>query len=387
MSERTLLLAICLLLWTLPHVVSALPAQLSVPGVVIDHLPAGSGLFIGSPSLVILPGGDYVASHDDFGPHSSLNRTIIFRSHDRGQTWKREAEIAGQYWSTLFVHQQTLYLLGTSREYGSIVIRRSNDGGQTWTTPSDDRTGLLLSDGQYHCAPGPVTLHAGRLWRAFERREPQTGWAEHFSALMLSVPGGADLLDARQWRASAPLPCDASWNMHGWLEGNAVFSPSGEMIDILRTGDTIPEKAALVTVSPDGRQLQFAPDTGQILFPGGCKKFTIRFDPVSHRYWSLSNDAPMPYPGIAAGNIRNTLTLISSPDLKTWKVCSVALHHPDPQRHGFQYADWQFDGEDIVFVARTAFDDGIGGAHSAHDANYLTFHRLSHFRVLSPDSP
>ena len=364
------------------HAAAEISMQTQVPGVVITHSPAASGLYIGSPSLAILPGGDYVASHDDFGPRSTLNKTFVFRSHDRGLTWKLEAQITGQYWSTLFVHHQFLYLLGTSREYGTVVIRRSSDGGQSWTTPQDDHSGLLLSADQYHCAPGPVTVHAGRLWRAFERRDPPSGWAEHFSALMLSVPVDADLLDAHAWRTSAPLPNNPAWNLHGWLEGNAVVSPTGQLLDILRTGDTTPEKVALAAVSTDGRQLHFAPETGVTLFPGGCKKFTIRFDPQTHLYWSLSNAVPTPYPGISAGSIRSTLALISSPDLRQWRVRSVALQHPDPLRHGFQYADWQFDGEDIVFAARTAYDDSSGGAHNAHDANYLTFHRLTHFRGL-----
>ena len=48
--------------------------------------------------------------------------------------------------------------------------------------------------------------------------------------------------------------------------------------------------------------------------------------------------------------------------------------------HGFQYVDWQFNNTDLIAVCRTAFDDDSGGAHSAHDANYLTFHRIKDFR-------
>ena len=33
------------------------------------------------------------------------------------------------FWSSLFVHRDAVYLLGTSQQYGSIVIRRSDDGG------------------------------------------------------------------------------------------------------------------------------------------------------------------------------------------------------------------------------------------------------------------
>lgn len=43
---------------------------------------------------------------------------------------------------------------------------------------------------------------------------------------------------------------------------------------------------------------------------------------------------------------------------------------------GFQYVDWQFDGDDIIYTVRTAYD----GAHSFHDANRITFGRLPGFR-------
>ena len=66
------------------------------PGVVINHSPASSGLYIGSPSIAVLTNGDYVASHDFFGPQSKEEikaRTLVFRSSDKGNTWKKASEI------------------------------------------------------------------------------------------------------------------------------------------------------------------------------------------------------------------------------------------------------------------------------------------------------
>jgi hypothetical protein len=77
---------------------------------------------------------------------------------------------------------------------------------------------------------------------------------------------------------------------------------------------------------------------------------------------------------------RNKLVLTSSTDLRNWRVESSLLQHADADRHAWQYVDWQFDGDDMIYVSRTAFDDGLGGAHTAHDANYLTFHRIVDFR-------
>jgi hypothetical protein len=54
----------------------------------------------------------------------------------------------------------------------------------------------------------------------------------------------------------------------------------------------------------------------------------------------------------------------------------------DPEKSvrntGFQYVDWQFDGEDILYLVRTAYD----GAHNFHDSNRITFHRLAQFREV-----
>lgn len=356
-----------------------------VPGVVIDHSAASSGKYVGSPSIAILPGGDYVASHDVFGPSSTEHKqavTRVFRSRDRGRTWKHLADVRGQFWSTLFVHRGDLYLMGTYAHYHNAVIRRSSDGGRTWTQPKDAESGLLLL-GRFHCAPVPVLEHDGRLWRGMEDTTNPRRWGLPFRALMMSAPLDADLLRAESWTVTNRLAGESAWlegKFNGWLEGNAVLTPDGQVVDVLRVDCPQGGMAAIVQISPDGRSASFDPRSGLIDFPGGAKKFTIRYDAKSKRYWSLASFVPPKYRKARAGGVRNTLALTSSNDLRHWKVNCILLYHPDVRRHGFQYPDWQFDGEDIVAAIRTAYDDGLGGAHNAHDANYLTFHRFEGFR-------
>ncbi|MDR3752127.1 MAG: hypothetical protein P4K94_11650, partial [Terracidiphilus sp.] len=120
-------------------------------------------------------------------------------------------------------------------------------------------------------------------------------------------------------------------------------------------------------------------------FPGGAKKFSIRYDKVSRKYWTLSNPA-LPSEPLSATNpaaVRNTLALMSSADLHHWTVERIVLSHADATKFAFQYVDWQFDGADMVVASRTAFEDESGGAHRAHDANFLTFHRIRDFRKRS----
>lgn len=358
-----------------------------VPGVVIDYSPASSGLYIGSPSLAVLPNGNYVASHDFFGPKSAefkSARSAVFRSSDRGQSWQQVSLVEGAFWSSLFVHRGALYLLGPDRHHGNILIRRSTDGGETWTSPTNASTGLLRDNGEYHCAPMPVLEHNGRLWRAFEWRNPPIAWGINYRAGMLSAPVDADLLNAANWTHAEFLPSDRSWNggdMGAWLEGNAVVTPAGDLVDILRVQTKSPdEKAAIVSISADGRKATFDPAKGFVNFPGGAKKFTIRFDPQTKLYWSLASIVHERHRATNPGGIRNTLALTCSPDLTNWTVRCLLLYHPDVKKHGFQYVDWLFDGEDMIAACRTAYDDGVGGANNNHDANFLTFHRFAGFR-------
>lgn len=356
------------------------------PGTVVNHLDARRRQYVGSPSLAILAEGTYLASHDVFGPGSPRNETHVFASADRGATWEPRAHIVGQWWSTLFTHRGALYLMGTSREYGRVVIRRSDDDGAIWTTPSDATTGLLLDQGEYHCAPVPVLSHNGRLWRGMEQVRGQGSWSDrHFCAFMMSAPVDADLLVADSWTSSNRLARNPAvlGDPYGvWLEGNAVVTPDGEVVDVLRmnhwTGATT--KAAIVRIDPSGRRATFYLHRDLVDLPGAVTKFTIRHDQESDHYWTLANHVPDPKAVARGLRARNTLALLRSPDLRNWEVRATVLHHSDDLRHGFQYVDWLTESEDIVFLARTAWDDNSTGAHNYHDANFLTFHRITDFR-------
>jgi len=385
MIRAAILLIAAAVTSAVPAADPARPDPSPVPGVVIDHIPASTRCYVGSPGLAVLPDGSLAASHDIFGPGSPRDETRVFGSGDRGRSWKRLADIRGQWWSTLFAHRGALYLLGTSREYGHAVIRRSGDGGRTWTEPRDSRTGLLLGDGKYHCAPVPVVVHGGRIWRAMEDAMGPGGWGLHFRAFVMSAPEDADLLDGASWTATNRIGRDPAWlggAFGGWLEGNAVVTPDGKVANVLRVDvPALPEKAAIALVSADGKTLTFDPGTGFVDFPGGAKKFAIRRDPRGGLYWTLASPASHE-PGRKPGSVRNVLALASSPDLRAWTVRAEVLRHPDPVRHGFQYVEWLFDGDDLIAACRTAGDDGLGGAHNAHDANFLTFHRIEGFRDL-----
>ena len=384
MTRLSILFIICSALVGSP--ISAAPAQANFPGAVIRHLPATNQAYLGSPSIAVLNNGTYVVSHDIFGKDSTRDQTFVFESHDQGANWKQISEIQGQWWSTLFVHRTNLFLIGTTRENGFLGVRRSSDGGKTWTEPKDENSGLLLSDGRYHCAPVPVIVHHGRIWRAMEAVVGDAGWGKHFQAFMMSAPEDADLLKRESWTFSNRVARETNWlggTFDGWLEGNAVVLPNGQMTDILRVASTnYPERATIIRVSADGTKATFDPTNDFIEFPGGAKKFTIRFDEKSKRYWSLANPVPEKFQTGQPDRTRNTLALVSSSDCRNWRIDKILFQNPDTKFHGYQYVDWLFEGDDLIAVIRTAHDDDFGGANSFHNSNYITFYRVKDFRKL-----
>ena len=355
---------------------------------VVAYQSPATGWYIGSPSLAILPDGAYVASHDLFGGVSSKRTTYVYRSENRGATWAFASAVTNQTWSNLFVHRGALYVMGPGGERGRACIRQSSDGGRTWSQPTGPENGLLSEEGGFHTAPVPVVSHNGRLWRAFEQRvRTQTAtepWASWFAVTVMSAPEEADLLRAENWQFSKPLESQQGWlegGFGGWLEGNMVVAPGGRLVNLLRVHvkEGRPEVAALVDVQQEPLAATFNP-TNFVRFPGGAKKFTIRYDEPTGRYWTLANPVLPPHTNVSASAVRQTLALMSSGDLRTWTMHRLLLHHPDRRDHGFQYVDFLIEGADIVYVSRTAYDDGVFGANSFHDANFLTFHRIAGFR-------
>lgn len=364
-------------------------AQNKVPGTIVAYKNATGKSYIGSPGLCILPNGSYLASHDFFGKQTAENQSVIYRSDDKGRTWKDIAHL-DQFWSELFVHQGAVYFIGPIKANGNFVIRKSTDGGYTWTSPTDENNGLILK-GKYHAAPTPIVAHNDRLWRSIEDSSSPKKWPGTYKALTISVKKNDDLLQSKNWTKSSLLEQDSTYlngKFMGWLEGNAVVSPKGELLNILRvhTLDQHKEYAAVTQVSADGKVASFDPINGFIEFPGGSKKFTIRYDKKSKKYWTLTNYVPEKYRGIKQlDRIRNTLALCSSVDLKTWIVNKLIIQNEDYDHHGFQYANWLIEGSDIIALSRTAFDDGAGGANDYHNSNYLTFHRIKNFRKLKKE--
>ncbi len=353
---------------------------LEAPGTVVNYLHpedpeyAFSGRYLCSPSLIRLENGDLLASMDLYAGGAPQNLTLIYISHDDGATWEHHSELFPCFWGKMFLCGGALYMLGCSTEYGDVLIGRSDDGGKTWTKPTVLlRGGCHAKQVGWHRAPMPVLIKSGRVMTDIQ----YGAWSEKvFCDAVLSAPADSDLLVAENWVCTelfdarehiSPLP-EKIW---GGIEGNVIETPEGRVVDFLRFAD---KNALILDYDPENPEDE--PKLNSVIdFPATASKFNIVFDDVTKKYYAIVSyalDEPM--------TKRNLLSLIRSEDLINWELCRhlIDRRDEDPKQVGFQYVDFFIEGEDILYLCRTAW----GGANSFHNSNLTTFHKIKKFREV-----
>ena len=349
-----------------------------IPGTVVNYLHpddeeyAFSGRYLCSPSLLRLENGDLLASMDLYASGAPQNLTLIYISHDNGATWEHHSEIFPCFWGKMFLAGGKLYMLGCSTEYGDVLIGRSDDNGKSWTKPTVILRGCAHPrQVGWHRAPMPVLIKDGRIMTDIQ----YGAWSEKvFCDAVLSAPADSDLLDAENWVCTelfdarehiSPLP-ERIW---GGIEGNVILTPDGRIIDFLRFAD---RNALILGYDPKEPEKELTLEK-VIDFPATASKFNIVFDEASGRYYAIVSyalDEPL--------TKRNLLSLICSEDLTEWRLCRhlIDRRDDDPKLVGFQYVDFFIEGNDILFLCRTAYN----GANTFHNSNLITFHKIENFR-------
>jgi len=342
-----------------------------------------SGQYLCSPSLVRHPEGYLLASMDLFEGSRPQNLTLIFRSDDDGETWHYVSELFPCFWGKMFIHKGELYMLSVSTEYGDLLIGKSTDGGKTFGAPvALLRGSSSMYEMGVHKNPQNMVYHNGRIYGTLEWGAWTTGG---HAAMVMSCDVNDDLLVPENWHFSKPLRYNCDWEgvpdgeSHGNLEGTLVVFPDGHLYDVMRYDMRYlrPDRGLILAYKVNEEDFDAPLEYSHaIKFEANSSKFMIKKDQKTGRYYTIaSRQTPE-----RAQWARNLLSLMSSEDMENWEVVCDLMDYRDrdQQYTGFQYVDFEIEGDDIIYLCRTA----INRPHNYHDSNYSTFHRINNFRNI-----
>ncbi len=306
--------------------------------------------YITDPDVIILPNGDYIASAIGGRSKDGVVATQ-WKSTDKGKSWQQlnKENTFGRH-PTLFQYKDALYLFGditdTVSANGMGSIQKSYDGGVTW--PESVKLNF-----RFRTAPSHVITAKDRVWIATEYGRGSS---------VFSAPLDADWMKADSWTLAKRTDDIGVGNESDLLAtrggGYPVIMPKGgTSIRILNENETVADKAV---------------DTLDL--PGNGSKYSAIYDAKSDKYWALTSWSPLP------NAIRTGIALYSSEDLKTFQFERQVFVGKSSAFHGFNYPFMQIDGDDVVFVSRTAWENEDGQPQRWHDANMFTFHRVRDFR-------
>lgn len=415
------------------------------PGFIkVCESPDPQRVYCYSPGICRLPNGRLLATSGMGGPgtaeldgekgmrYGSPAQGRFFTSDDRGKTWTLRAKRAVMHHRP-FVAGDSAYVIG---HMGELRICRSDDSGDTWTRP------ITLADGDWHQAPCNVWYANGCVYLVMEKRFDRgiRAWqVANIAPILMRGRIGDDLTRPENWTFASelvfcdeirqdeldtfgvpfydcppPRGCNADGVKGrdcapiGWLETNVVqftdsnhywCDPSGRTFHLwmrAHTGGTglaciakVVEQGDRPGTGPMVTCFESVPSGKRVLYvpcPGGQMKFHILFDEEMRLFWLLSTQATdsmtradrLP-PGRfnLPNNERRRLQLHFSRNCIDWCFAGmVAIGEAEhASRH---YASMAIDGLDLVVSSRS----GDRNAASAHNGNFVSFHRVRDFRKL-----
>jgi hypothetical protein len=419
---------------------SSLPAQvrpLAQAYVTLWQSPDPHQIFGYTPGLCRLDSGRLVATYEissrgkKIGPDGqAVHEGRVVTSDDGGLTWTQRATYAMGF-SRPFVAGKALYILGRDKR---LAIMRSDDDGLTW-----GERHFLTDSGIWHQSACNVHFANGNVYLVMEKHAPKRGilgWqVGDLAPVLMRAHTEADLTDPAQWTFASELVFEDIWDASktdyfgvpfhpvdrkkptflvppkgrsiaplGWLETNVVqftdpnhlwHDPNGNTFHLwMRAHTGLTNFAAIAQVkenadgsmttslvkTPAGTTMLYAP------CPGGHLRFHVLWDDKTQLYWLLSSqstdsmirpDRMPPERWGTPDNERQRLVLHFSRNMIDWCFAGLvaSTSKPNESRH---YASLCIDGEDLCLLSRS----GDAAAHSAHNGNLISFHRVKAFRSL-----
>ena len=413
--------------------------------VVVFRSPDPGRVFCYTPGICQLESGRLIATLDLGGPGvaelSGMKASEcteggswqgkILTSDDGGATWTYRTDFAGMH-ARPFVAGDSLYVIGHTTD---LFILRSDDGGDSWSEA------VPLTEGQqWHQSAANVHYARGCVYLVMERRVSRNVRAWYVSELapvLMRAKVTDDLTRRESWTFASELPFtealphpegEAAIDYTGipfytstfptggvamgksrsapmgWLEANVVeFTdpahvwhtadrPTLHLWMRAHTAGTGFAAIAKVTENDDGTMttaVEKVPSGRSVLYvpcPGGQMRFHVVYDDATRLFWLLSSQAtdsmtrPDRLPEGRYGlpnNERHRLQLHFSRNMVDWCFAGLVAMGESP-RQARHYASMIADGKDLLILSRSGDQD----AHSAHDGNIITLHRVKDFRKL-----
>ncbi len=407
-----------------------------------DHVtvwesPNPERLFGYTPGICRLPSGRLLLTHDVSSARKPLppeNKPFhegrILTSDDGGRTWIHRANHDLGF-ARPFVAGKALYLIGKKSQ---VAIIRSDNEGLTWSDPS-----YLNDKGIWHQSACNVHFAKGNVYLVMEKHAPRRGiegWqVGDLAPMLMRAKADSDLTDRANWTFASELvfedlpetrlpnafgypfypvdrkkvtflvpPKGRGISPPGWLETNVVqftdpdhvwFDPAGKTFHLwMRAHTGLTNYAAIAQVRENGdgsmtTSLVQTPAGTPMLYapcPGGQMRFHVLWDEPTKLFWLLGSQTtdsmirPDRMPKERWGtpdNERHRLVLHFSKNMIDWCFAGLVAKGATPKeaRH---YAAMCVDGDDLCIVSRS----GDARAHSAHNGNLITLHRVPNFRRL-----
>ena len=374
------------------------------PGVVINYIHPEddyydfAGNFIGTPNIVKLPSGHYLATHDVFGK-SEYGFSMVFISRDKGATWEHQCDLHPICECKPFVHNGRLYLIGRF-SLEEISISESLDEGKTWCEPSvilrGDYYFNVCNKSGFQLSETDIIVHNGRIFMSFEVGAWGQTSGDGFVNSMLSAPADANLFDINNWEyvPLTKVPQDivipgVKYDYLVAIEGNPISGPDGELYNMMRIDHILKENIARGDFSTPNNMallyrfksfdepLEFVQTVDVAV--GLRSMFFVKYDEVTGYYFVLGNECQAGNETDEPNGTRRCIyTLSASKDLKNWRKLKELIDCSQYPNYCVSQPAFVFDGDDLCYMSRT----GWGKIENQHNNNLLTFHVEKNFRNL-----